>query len=147
MNKFLQTLADFFQRFFKLGDYSSNRLLGAARSSGWRDFREQNIKESCESCGVKGTLLKPLELHHCESFATNPAKELDPLNVITLCHYCHLTLAHFRNYKSLNENIREDAATLLFRIQNRPTWNGMKWVYPIPIEIIPRGRFLEELPK
>ena len=105
-------------------------LGGKLRSSGWYQFRKIHIKKNCECCGAKGKLLQPLQLHHIESFATNPALELDPNNVITLCWYCHFVHAHFRNYKSINENIREDSAILLAKIKNRPTWNGVEWLYP-----------------
>ena len=105
-------------------------LGGKLRSSGWYQFRKEHIKKECESCGEKGKLLKPLQLHHIRSFATCPADELNPLNVITLCWDCHFRWAHFRNYKSLNENIRADAAILLAKINNSPTWNGKEWVYP-----------------
>jgi len=114
-----------------LRDYFRGDVFGGLRSSGWGLFRKIHIKKNCECCGAKGKLLQPLQLHHIKSFATCPALELDPNNVITLCWYCHFVKAHFRNYKSINENIREDAAILLAKIKNRPTWVVDKWVYPL----------------
>src|SRR3990167_5199982 len=105
-------------------------LGGKLRSSGWYQFRKQHIHITCDSCGAKGKILQPLQLHHIQSFNSVPTRELDPLNVTTLCWYCHFVHAHFRNYKSINENIREDSAILLAKIKNRPTWNGVEWLYP-----------------
>ena len=64
------------QEFLKLG--------GKARSPHWRRFRAEQIQKrggKCELCGG----LDVLELHHIESFASNPSRELDPENTIILC--------------------------------------------------------------
>src|SRR3990167_1271036 len=58
---------------------------GIPRSPKWPAFRKAHIKDHCEVCGKKGTLLKPLELHHIEVYNKNPARELDLTNVITGC--------------------------------------------------------------
>ena len=94
--------------------------LGGLRSSGWSQFRKENIGKECRACGQPGKLLSPLELHHCEPFSKNPARELDKTNIITLCRTCHFLLAHLKNFKSYNINIKEDAKALRDKINSRP---------------------------
>ena len=101
-------------------DFWQGKPLGGLRSSGWFAFRKAHIKSYCEACGKKGTIFKPLELHHVEPFHKNPARELDPTNVITGCRRCHQLTYHLDNFKSWNINAREDAARLLAQIENRP---------------------------
>ena len=54
---------------------------------------------SCQLCGIN----KALELHHCLPVAsdTNDSNILNPKNMITLCHECHLT-AHDGDYHKFN---------------------------------------------
>lgn len=50
-----------------------------------------------------------LEVHHIEPFHSNPSKELDPANLITLCgDPCHLVHGHLMNWSRCNPEVRED---------------------------------------
>lgn len=59
---------------------------------------------------------KMVEVHHKVPFHVDPARELDPANLITLCESkkggvnCHLFLGHLGNYKHANPTVAEDAA-------------------------------------
>ena len=103
--------------------WRGNLLGGATRSSKWPAFRKLHIKDRCESCGKKGTLLSPLELHHIELFSQNPARECDPTNVLTGCRRCHQLIYHLDNFKSWDVNARESAAKMLTKIKTRPEPN------------------------
>jgi len=49
-------------------------------------------------------------------FHLDPAKELDPTNLITLCmskKECHLYIGHGGSFKQYNPNVRSDAAQAL----------------------------------
>lgn len=90
--------------------------LFSKRSSKWPALRKSFLEEnsSCAACG--GT--NHLEVHHIEPFHENPALELDPSNLITLCDKlgkdnCHLEIGHLGNFKNKNPNVREDAARAL----------------------------------
>src|SRR3990167_1676355 len=111
MNRLLQHIKDYLFRGVKLG---------AIRSVQWSSFRKENIGKECRACGQKGTLLKPLELHHSEPYNINPSRELDKTNIITLCRTCHFLIGHLKNFKTWNININEDAQTLRDKIKNRP---------------------------
>jgi hypothetical protein len=94
-------------------------ILGNIRSSKWRKLRQQHLSQfpTCAACGRKDNL----QVHHIEPVFKNPARELDPDNLITLCSkYCHLTIGHLMNYHSWNENVIEDSKVYLNRVQNRP---------------------------
>ena len=93
---------------------------GVARSHKWPAFRKANIKDHCEVCGKKGTLLKSLELHHIEPYHKNPAKELDPTNVITGCRRCHQLIYHLDSFYSWNKDAKENAQVWRTKIENRP---------------------------
>lgn len=105
---------------------------GAARSPQWSAVRNEFIRNNptCAACGTT----KKLQAHHVVAYHTDKAKELDPSNLIALCEgmerNCHRFIGHLDNFQSINENSREDAAAWLKRIQNRPKWNGLEWVYP-----------------
>lgn len=90
------------------------------RSSRWASVRRLHIKDFCECCGIKGTLLKPLEVHHILPFNKFPHLELEPTNFITVCRTCHLLLAHLGSFKSYNKDIKEDAQVLKSKIELRP---------------------------
>jgi 5-methylcytosine-specific restriction protein A len=83
------------------------------RSSKWPAVRKAHLKAHpfCAACGQKTVL----EVHHIVPFSDNPALELDPTNLITLCEsakggiICHMYLGHRGNYQDENPNIVEDA--------------------------------------
>jgi hypothetical protein len=114
MRDFLQNLRE---RIFE-----SERLGGKASSWKWSSVRRDYLilHPDCEACGKKPTLLKPTECHHILPFNLHPELELSSQNLIAVCRDCHLTLAHLRSFKSYNKDIRQDAATLLLKIKNRP---------------------------
>jgi len=93
---------------------------GVSRSPLWPAFRKAHIKDHCECCGKKGTLLKPLELHHVQPYNKNPARELDPTNVITGCRRCHQLIYHLDSFFSWNINAKENAQVWKHRIDTRP---------------------------
>lgn len=87
---------------------------GAKRSDKWptveKHFREAN--PTCAACGGS----ERLNVHHCMPFHLDPAKELDPTNLITLCmgeKECHLHIGHGGSFKQYNPNVRKDAAEAL----------------------------------
>ena len=71
-----------------------------------------SAKRSSEACGSS----KNLNVHHCKPFHLDPALELDPANLITLCmdtKECHLHIGHGGSFKQYNPNVRKDAAEAL----------------------------------
>lgn len=93
-----------------------------ARSSKWGPVRRAHLEEHA-TCAACGSLELP-ECHHVQPFHLHPALELDPKNLITLCerksHNCHLVFGHLGNFQSWNPDVREDAARMLKKIENRP---------------------------
>lgn len=88
--------------------------VSAKRSSRWptveKHFREAN--PTCAACGGK----KNLNVHHCMPFHLDPALELDPTNLITLCmgsKECHLHIGHGGSFKQYCPEVRKYAATVL----------------------------------
>jgi hypothetical protein len=97
---------------------------GSKRSDKWPSVRKAHLEKfpSCAVCGGK----EKLEVHHIEVFHLNPAKELDPSNLITLCEakkdglFCHLAVGHLGNFKSFNIDVRRDSAVWNKKIKERP---------------------------
>lgn len=83
------------------------------RSSSWPKVRKAFLAgKACAVCGGK----KKLEAHHMMPFHLDPARELDPSNLIALCEgskevNCHLFVGHLGNFKGLNPDVTVDAAT------------------------------------
>jgi 5-methylcytosine-specific restriction endonuclease McrA len=91
----------------------------AYRSPKWSSIRKQHLANnpSCSACGRD----KKLEVHHVEPVHTNPEKELDLDNLITLCDDpCHFVFGHLLDYKSWNKNVIDDCKVYLNRINNKP---------------------------
>ncbi len=86
----------------------------AKRSSKWPTV-EKHFKENhptCEACGSKNRL----NVHHCKPFHLDPALELDPNNLITLCmdiKECHLHIGHGGSFKQYCPDVRKYAAEAL----------------------------------
>lgn len=79
------------------------------RSKDWPNIRDQYLKEhtTCAACGTA----KNVQAHHID---TDPNKELDPNNLITLCmsdEQCHYRIGHNCNWKTNNPNVVADAST------------------------------------
>lgn len=91
----------------------TEQVVGEPRSSQWPKVRAAWLLDHgvCEACGQKDHL----NVHHEIPFHSNPSKELDPTNMITLCtdgpgHMnCHLVIGHAGNYRGRNPTVREDA--------------------------------------
>lgn len=94
--------------------------VGAKRSSEWARVQENFLKAhpKCACCG--GT--KTLRVHHIEPFHVNPARELDPDNLMTLCESgkyginCHLLVGHLGNWSRWNPIARLDAKLWLAKL-------------------------------
>jgi 5-methylcytosine-specific restriction protein A len=73
--------------------HDERRGTAAARGydAAWRRFRRSFLAEHplCADCGEQGIVAAASELHHVERVRDNPARRLDPGNVIPLCHGCH----------------------------------------------------------
>lgn len=99
--------------------------LGKKRSSRWPTVRKNYLKVNsvCAVCG--GT--DKLEVHHIVPFHTDESLELDPNNLITLCEsksfgvVCHLFVGHLGSYKTINPNVKEDAAIWRHKLASQRT--------------------------
>jgi 5-methylcytosine-specific restriction protein A len=113
----MMKLFEYVASFFKTPDVDA---LGVPRSGRWPNVRKQHLiaKPTCAACGCD----RNLQVHHCVPFHLDEEKELDPNNLITLCeeHNCHLIFGHLYNWHSYNINVREDAAAMLKKVQERP---------------------------
>jgi len=95
----------------------------ALRSPHWETTRKNHLKlqPTCAACG--GT--NKLQVHHKQPFHLHPELELDQNNLITLCEYgdvdCHYNIGHFRNWKSFNPNVEQDAKEKLALIEKTKT--------------------------
>lgn len=91
-------------------------MLGSERSSHWPTVRKHYLQghPACEACGSRSDI----NVHHVVSFHTDPSKELDPTNLITLCRKHHLEIGHrcsdgHHNWGACsNPNVRADAKKL-----------------------------------
>ena len=101
-----------------LGEYTTERTLGVARSGKWPAVREAHMAKfpNCAVCDTD----ESCEAHHVKVFYKNPSEELNPNNIITLCRQHHLEFGHLGSFKSFNKNVREDAETWNKKIKNRP---------------------------
>jgi 5-methylcytosine-specific restriction enzyme A len=97
-------------------------LFGGLRSNQWSSVRKDFLilHPTCECCGKKGSLLKPLEVHHCIPFSQDKSLELDMRNLITVCRTDHLFVCHLNSWKSWNKDVRTDADLWREKIENRP---------------------------
>jgi hypothetical protein len=68
---------------------------------------------ACGSC-------KKIEVHHIEPFHSNPSRELDLTNLITLCVNCHFVFGHLMDYSSWNVDVINDSSVYLNKVNNRP---------------------------
>jgi 5-methylcytosine-specific restriction endonuclease McrA len=82
---------------------------GTTRSPEWPRVRREHlvVEPKCQWCG--GTV--SLDVHHLEPFHIDPALELAPANLITLCEAtglrCHLEIGHDDNWKNVVPGVRE----------------------------------------
>jgi hypothetical protein len=97
-------------------------LLAAERSSKWPAVRAEYLRAhpTCEACLSTGTKKNPRECHHVLPVHLFPGREVDPTNLITLCHRHHLVFGHLDNETDgYNVNVREDVARHLEKVKNR----------------------------
>lgn len=98
------------------------KAMGRKRSGHWGEVRDTFIllNPKCAACGST----KKLNCHHVRPFHLFPSLELEASNLITLCEgpvvNCHLNYGHLRDWSSYNVTVREDAATWLKKIKERP---------------------------
>lgn len=82
--------------------------LAMARSTHWNRVRAEHLRThgACEACGRTDEL----NVHHVVPFHIDPALELDPANLITLCEHaswnCHLQLGHGGNWTRWRKDVR-----------------------------------------
>lgn len=85
------------------------------RSPDWNKVKNEHLSSSptCAACGS----FENLHVHHKIPFHIQPALELDPDNLITLCMKpgmeCHLNVGHGDSWRSYNPKVQKDAAVLL----------------------------------
>ena len=97
--------------------------LGEVRSPLWPKVRATHLKDNLK-CAVCDGVAK-LEVHHIIPFHVDPTKELDPLNLITLCESngnginCHLAFGHLGNYQGANTTVKKDAKAWNVKLKKR----------------------------
>ncbi len=109
---------DWLKRLLRLGEYSEERTLGAARSGLWPRVRKTHLElnPSCAVCGTK----EGCEVHHIIPVHKDKRLELDHNNLITLCEDHHLLFGHLGSFHSYNEEVGIDAKMWASRIKMRP---------------------------
>jgi hypothetical protein len=84
------------------------------RSSEWPALSKK-YKAAHPRCAACGTL-QGIQVHHIIPFHTDPSRELDESNLISLCKGkggCHLKIGHGGSYQFYNPHARENAAEAL----------------------------------
>lgn len=78
-------------------------LFGAPRSPQWRPVRDAHVEEhpQCFACGA----FHDIEVHHIVPFHVDPSLELEPDNLLSLCHNCHFRVGHLGNWRKVNERV------------------------------------------
>lgn len=94
-------------------------VLSMPRSREWKKVRLEHLRKNpcCAVCGNCNDVVP----HHIVPFHTDPSRELDPDNLISLCEgdtfNCHLFFGHLRRWTGCNPNIVEDARIWRGKIQ------------------------------
>jgi 5-methylcytosine-specific restriction enzyme A len=85
-------------------------VFAGERSGQWDKVRATHLKIEpvCQWCGQAD--IKKLEVHHVIPVHKNPALELDPDNLITLCRFCHFVVGHNCNWEKDNLSVRRECA-------------------------------------
>jgi hypothetical protein len=85
------------------------------RSGKWPEVEREFLTKNptCAACGGKVNL----NAHHIKPFHLDPAAELDPTNLITLCMerdlHCHLLIGHGNDFQAFNPDVVKMAALAL----------------------------------
>ena len=92
------------------------------RSDEWPKVEKAHLatQDFCAACGSE----KRLQVHHICPFNDNPALELDPTNLITLCMdtlECHLKIGHGGSFKQFNPNVVTDCVMVTLHPEQRAT--------------------------
>mgnify|MGYP003350581189 CR=1 FL=1 len=110
------------QRKIQALSFDELQMLSEPRSSQWPKVRAKHLEKqpTCVVCGGKDYL----QVHHIEPFHSNPTKELDENNLITLCDgkfRCHFLFGHLLSWRSYNPNVVEDTQLWHEKIKTRPS--------------------------
>jgi 5-methylcytosine-specific restriction protein A len=91
---------------------------GHDRSPHWPAVERAHLRAEprCRACGHPG----PNDVHHVVPYHVDPARELDPTNLVTLCRTCHLVFGHLHDWSSWNTNVIRDADRYRARVRSRP---------------------------
>jgi hypothetical protein len=84
----------------------------------WRTVRAEHLAKfpACEACGRKTNL----EVHHVIPVSVNPARRLDPQNLMTLCATpCHIVFGHLMCYHCYNADVRRMVAAYRAAVTKR----------------------------
>jgi 5-methylcytosine-specific restriction endonuclease McrA len=79
------------------------------RAGGWAKARREHLlkEPECVACGKADAV----NVHHIVPYHTDPKRELDPTNLVTLCaDPCHLVHGHLMSWSRANPEVREDCA-------------------------------------
>lgn len=93
------------------------------RSPHWPIVRATHLAAhpACEACGNT----RSPDVHHIRPYHVEPALELDPANLMTLCRQgvagmdCHLYFGHGGNWSDYVPTAPQDAPAALARVQGR----------------------------
>lgn len=95
------------------------------RSPEWPKVRKAHLEThpACTACGKT----KRVQVHHVDPYHLNPAKELDPTNLLSLCmgvKECHLRIGHGDDFKAYNPMVLRHAKTALEKPEHREAIEG-----------------------
>ena len=96
-------------------------LYGAEeRSSHWPTVRKHFVESHpfCACCGSNDNL----NVHHITPFHIDPALELDPNNLISLCRNCHFRIGHKNNWKNSNPDVATDCDRIFKSLHTKRDW-------------------------
>jgi hypothetical protein len=95
------------------------------RSPEWPKVRKTHLEANpkCAACGN----IKRMQVHHMDPYHLDPARELDPKNLISLCMgplECHLRIGHGDDFKAYNPRVRDHAKVTLDKPEHREAVEG-----------------------